>query len=127
MVYGKNASSDAFFYAQTMTIREQCRDDRQNEGAMCEAAWSALPLFEASHSSKRKREARPFVFASWFALRTPGPLMSNPMMRQPDTSPRCNVYLESFKVDSWAEHERQHERFTKADREIEQRVLGFAL
>jgi len=38
-----------------------------------------------------------------------------------------DVYLESFKVDSWAEHERQHERFTKADREIEQRVLGFAL
>jgi MFS family permease len=38
-----------------------------------------------------------------------------------------DVYLESFVVDSWAEHERQHDRFTVADREIEKRVLGYAL
>jgi MFS family permease len=35
-----------------------------------------------------------------------------------------NVYLESFMVDSWAEHQRQHDRFTVADREIEKRVLS---
>jgi MFS family permease len=38
-----------------------------------------------------------------------------------------DIYLESFKVDSWAEHERQHDRFTVADREIENQVLGYAV
>jgi MFS family permease len=38
-----------------------------------------------------------------------------------------NTYLESFKVDSWAEHERQHNRFTHADSEVEKRVLGYAI
>jgi MFS family permease len=38
-----------------------------------------------------------------------------------------NVYLETFLVDSWAEHERQHDRFTVADRELEKRVLSYAL
>ncbi len=38
-----------------------------------------------------------------------------------------NVYLESFLVDSWAEHERQHNRFTMADRELEKRVLSYTL
>lgn len=38
-----------------------------------------------------------------------------------------NTYLESFKVDSWAEHERQHDRFTVADREIERRMLSYAV
>ena len=38
-----------------------------------------------------------------------------------------NVYLESFLVDSWAEHQRQHFRFTVADRELEKRVLSYAL
>jgi MFS family permease len=38
-----------------------------------------------------------------------------------------NIYLESFKVDSWAEHERQHDRFTVADSEIEHQVLGYAI
>jgi MFS family permease len=38
-----------------------------------------------------------------------------------------DVYLESFLVDSWAEHERQHDRFTLADRELERRVLSYAL
>ncbi len=38
-----------------------------------------------------------------------------------------DIYLESFKVDSWAEHERQHDRFTMADREIEHQVLGYAI
>jgi MFS family permease len=37
------------------------------------------------------------------------------------------VYLESFKIDSWAEHERQHDRFTLADREIEDKVLGYTI
>ncbi len=35
----------------------------------------------------------------------------------------ANVYLETFLVDSWAEHERQHDRFTVADREAEERVM----
>lgn len=37
------------------------------------------------------------------------------------------IYLESFKVDSWAEHERQHDRFTQADREIEKQVFRYTL
>jgi len=36
-----------------------------------------------------------------------------------------NRYLETFMVDSWAEHLRQHERLTQADREIEERVLSY--
>ena len=36
-------------------------------------------------------------------------------------------YFESFIVDSWGEHERQHARFTVADRKIEERVLGLAM
>jgi Transmembrane secretion effector len=38
-----------------------------------------------------------------------------------------NVYLETFLVDSWLEHQRQHDRFTVADHEIEKRVLSYAL
>ncbi len=38
-----------------------------------------------------------------------------------------NVYLETFLVDSWAEHQRQHDRFTMADLELEKRVLSYAL
>jgi len=38
-----------------------------------------------------------------------------------------DTYLEAFKVDSWAEHERQHDRFTVADQEIEKKVLGYAV
>ena len=38
-----------------------------------------------------------------------------------------NTYLESFKVDSWAEHERQHNRFTHADSEAEKQVLSYAI
>ena len=36
-------------------------------------------------------------------------------------------YLEIFLVDSWAEHERQHGRFTLADRAAEEQVLRYAL
>ena len=34
-------------------------------------------------------------------------------------------YLEIFLVDSWAEHLRQHERLTQADRKLEQRLSGY--
>jgi MFS family permease len=34
-------------------------------------------------------------------------------------------YLEIFLVDSWAEHLRQHERQTQADREVEGRIAGY--
>jgi hypothetical protein len=33
-----------------------------------------------------------------------------------------NRYVETFIVSSWAEHLRQHERLTRADREAEERV-----
>ena len=36
-----------------------------------------------------------------------------------------NQFLEVFLVHSWAEHLRQHERQTNADRELEQRVYSF--
>jgi MFS family permease len=36
-------------------------------------------------------------------------------------------YLESFLVDSWAEHQRQHDRFTLADREFEEQVTNFSV
>jgi MFS family permease len=38
-----------------------------------------------------------------------------------------NVYLEIFLVDSWAEHLRQHDRFTLADRELEKQLQGYVL
>jgi MFS family permease len=38
-----------------------------------------------------------------------------------------NRYLESFLVDSWAEHQRQHDRFTLADRQFEDQVKQFSL
>jgi len=36
-------------------------------------------------------------------------------------------YLETFMVDSWAEHQRQHDRFTVPDRALEDRVLSCTL
>jgi MFS family permease len=39
----------------------------------------------------------------------------------------ANRFVEIFLVDSWAEHLRQHERQTKADRELEQRVYSFVV
>jgi MFS family permease len=36
-------------------------------------------------------------------------------------------YLETFIVESWAEHLRQHVRLTQADREIEERLHGFQI
>ena len=38
-----------------------------------------------------------------------------------------NIYLETFIVDTWAEHERQHDRFTVADHEVEKRVQSYAV
>ena len=38
---------------------------------------------------------------------------------------RENVYLESFLVESWIEHMRQHERVTKADRIVIERAASF--
>ena len=37
----------------------------------------------------------------------------------------ANRFVEIFLVHSWAEHLRQHERLTKADREVEQRVFSY--
>jgi MFS family permease len=37
------------------------------------------------------------------------------------------LYLETFIVESWAEHLRQHTRLTQADRQAEDRVLQFAM
>jgi hypothetical protein len=36
---------------------------------------------------------------------------------------RPGIYVESFLVDSWAEHLRQHERLTRADGDLERDVL----
>ncbi|HEY6349118.1 MAG TPA: MFS transporter [Candidatus Angelobacter sp.] len=36
-----------------------------------------------------------------------------------------NRYVETFIVPSWAEHLRQHERFTQADRELEERLQSY--
>ena len=36
-----------------------------------------------------------------------------------------NTYVETFLVSSWAEHLRQHERATQADRDVEGRVLRY--
>jgi len=38
-----------------------------------------------------------------------------------------NRYLESFLVDSWVEHQRQHDRFTQADRHFEDQVKQFTI
>jgi MFS family permease len=37
-----------------------------------------------------------------------------------------DVYLETFLVSSWAEHLRQHERSTRGDRDLEDRLHGYA-
>jgi MFS family permease len=37
------------------------------------------------------------------------------------------IYVETFLVDSWAEHQRQHDRFTLADRAVEDQVFRYAL
>jgi len=38
-----------------------------------------------------------------------------------------DLYLETFIVSSWAEHLRQHERFTRADRALEERIYSYTL
>jgi Transmembrane secretion effector len=38
-----------------------------------------------------------------------------------------DVYLETFLVDSWAEHLRQHQRETQADRELERRLSSYVV
>jgi len=37
----------------------------------------------------------------------------------------ANRYLETFLVNSWAEHLRQHERQTQADRELDGRLYSY--
>jgi len=39
----------------------------------------------------------------------------------------ANQFVEIFLVHSWAEHLRQHERQTTADRELEQRVYSYVV
>ena len=39
-----------------------------------------------------------------------------------EISEHANVFLETFLVTSWAEHLRQHERFTRGDAEVEAQV-----
>jgi MFS family permease len=39
---------------------------------------------------------------------------------------RADVYLETFQVSSWAEHLRQHERATRGDRALEDRLQSYA-
>ena len=34
----------------------------------------------------------------------------------------ADVFLETFLVTSWAEHVRQHERFTRGDRDVEAEI-----
>jgi MFS family permease len=36
-----------------------------------------------------------------------------------------DIYIEAFMIDSWAEHLRQHERITVADRSVEDRAFSF--
>jgi MFS family permease len=38
-----------------------------------------------------------------------------------------DLYLGTFIVPSWAEHLRQHERFTRADRALEERIYSYTL
>ena len=44
-----------------------------------------------------------------------------------DDSESAGVYIETFLVDSWAEHQRQHDRFTVADRPVEEQVFRYVL
>jgi hypothetical protein len=37
---------------------------------------------------------------------------------------RPDIYVETFIVSSWAEHLRQHERATREDRNLEERILS---
>jgi hypothetical protein len=39
---------------------------------------------------------------------------------------RADAYIETFLVGSWAEHLRQHERLTRADRGLEDRLHSYA-
>jgi MFS family permease len=39
---------------------------------------------------------------------------------------RVDVYVETFVVGSWAEHVRQHERFTRGDRELEDQIRKYS-
>jgi MFS family permease len=39
---------------------------------------------------------------------------------------RADLFLEMFEVTSWAEHLRQHERFTRSDRALEEEIRGYA-
>jgi MFS family permease len=39
---------------------------------------------------------------------------------------RADIFLETFEVTSWAEHLRQHDRFTRADAALEEEIFHYA-
>jgi hypothetical protein len=65
--------------------------------------------------------ATPLVSGDRYACQTFRNLL---IFRDTEDSNRC---LEMFLVNSWGEHLRQHERVTKADRELEERIRGYTL
>jgi Transmembrane secretion effector len=68
----------------------------------------APEFLEAIHKYQRIR--RRDGATRWASTMTPNPQ---------------GIYVETFLVDSWVEHQRQHGRFTIADRTVEKQVFRF--